>query len=285
MPAPTICLLFSNTGGGHKSASDAIEAGLRQSWNKRLSSNSQEQQLTIVCDNVIEKTHFIHRLFVEMFNFLLKHNQSCMKYYFWLIEQLKPNDSELGYLLARSYLKKIVLELKPDVIISVHPMVNQYVVRALKENGAYGKIPLIVVITDPNDGLWHGWSCPGADLIIAPNEAARGQLLSWGIAQDKTRVIGMPIHPDFLKPPGFDRRKFLSFLDLDPDVFTICLNSGWAGGGNLLAIYKALSKVKKRCKSFFFAGIIMICIKQSRAEPWGMPFLLEHFLFMIICLI
>ena len=40
-----------------------------------------------------------------------------------------------------------------------------------------------------------------ADLIIVPNLAAKNKLLSWGIAEQKIEVVGMPIHPDFLKPP------------------------------------------------------------------------------------
>ncbi len=80
MPAPNICLFFSNTGGGHRSATEAVAAGIRSLSNDQFNIN--------ICDNIIEKSHFSNRVIVEFYNFLLRYDQSFMKYYYWLIQQL-----------------------------------------------------------------------------------------------------------------------------------------------------------------------------------------------------
>jgi hypothetical protein len=60
---------------------------------------------------------------------------------------------------------------------------------------------------------------------MAPNEAVRNRLLSWGVRPDKIQVLGMPVHPNFLSPPTVTRAEFLAKLGLSENVFTVCLNS------------------------------------------------------------
>jgi spore coat polysaccharide biosynthesis predicted glycosyltransferase SpsG len=132
-------------------------------------------------------------------------------------------------------------------------MSNHYLARSIKDSGLTNT-RLIVVVTDPNGKLWEGWACTDADLIIVPNLAAKNKLLEWGIAEEKLEVVGMPIHPNFLKPAVDTREKFLSHLGLNPEIFTLCINAGWAGGGNMIAIYKALQRTKKNVQVIFLCG-------------------------------
>ena len=254
MPARTICLFFSDTGGGHRSATEAVKAAIysvcAQSWGEA----NPEQQVNVFCENVAERSHWLNRAFVETYNFLLRHNQAGMKYYYWFIHQFKLNNSMLGHWLLGPYTKKLLSRTSPDVIVSLHPMINQYLLSGMRDSGAADRPPFVVVVTDPNNKLWRGWACPEADLTIVPNEAVKGQLIAWGVPQEKIRVIGMPVNPAFLKPPACDRATFLRQLELDPEIFTLCLNAGWAGGGNLIAVYQALNKMPKKIQVIFLCG-------------------------------
>ncbi len=253
MTTSTICLFFSDTGGGHRSATEAIEAGLQSIIAESALKDGPTQQWNIVSDNIVEKTHFVNRVFVELYNFLLRNNQAFMKYYYDVIHQFQPDNSELGYHLAKTHLKNFVKNAQPDLIVSIHPMLNHYLGRSLKECDL-SNTKFVIVVTDPNENLWRGWACPYADLTIAPNEAAKNKLLSWGIPENKVQVVGMPVHPDFTKPAKTNRHDFLTHLDLDPSVFTLCINTGWAGGGNMQAIYEALSKLRKKIQVIFLCG-------------------------------
>ncbi len=251
MKKSRICLFFSDTGGGHRSACEAIEAALRESMNS-LSSNHGKPELLV--ENIVEKSHPVNRYFVEFYNYLLRHNQAGMKYYYWFIENTKPNNSELGYRLAKPYLISLLNEINADVIVSVHPMSNHYLARAIQDTGRAGKTKLITVVTDPNGDFWSGWACHDADLTIVPNDLGKATLVKHGIDQHKIKVLGMPVHPEFSKPVPFTPEEFRTRMGLSPDLPTLCLNSGWAGGGNILSVYEALNYVDRRIQIIFLCG-------------------------------
>jgi len=180
---------------------------------------------------------------VELYNFLLSHRQSWMRYYYNFIEFIKPNDNPMGYLLSAGYGKRLLACLNPAVVVSLHPMVNHYLARIIKSTDLPHEPKLIVVMTDPNGQFWSGWACKDADLTIAPNDLARERLLSLGLDPARILTIGMPVHPCFLRTPTESRETLLERMALNPNVMTICLAAGW-GGGNVSHIYEALRSVK-----------------------------------------
>ncbi len=212
------------------------------------------QDISLGIENMAEKSHPINQAMVELYNFLLRHCQWSMKYYTWLIEATKPNDSEIGYRLARKYVKAVLQRLDPSVVVSVHPMSNHYLARAMKELGMAGRVKLVTVVTDPNSHLWSGWACRDADLIISPNDLARDRLLSLGIQPERIKTVGMPINPHFLKPPAVSRKDFLTPLGLDPERLTVCITAGWAGGGHMTDVYSAIDGVKRPVQAIFTCG-------------------------------
>jgi processive 1,2-diacylglycerol beta-glucosyltransferase len=250
MPKFKICLCFSDTGGGHRTAVDAIDAAISEIATGDL----RDDNFDIRIENIVEKTHPINRGFVDLYNFLLRHNQAAMRYYFWLIELFQPNNSEIGYQISRQSLIKLLDTEEPDVLVSAHPMCNHYLARILKETGREGKTKFVTVVTDPNGNFWRGWACPDAALTIVPNELGKRQLVEWGVPEEKIRVLGMPVHPDFCKPPLTSKGEFRHHLGLYRDRLTICMNAGWAGGGNMLSIYRKLSQVDKPLQVIFLCG-------------------------------
>jgi UDP-N-acetylglucosamine:LPS N-acetylglucosamine transferase len=250
MPNFKISLCFSDTGGGHRSAVEAIEAAIKQA----SSENPQAGVFTVSAENIIEKTHPLNRGFIDLYNYLLRHNQSAMHYYYWFIETFKPNNSEFGYRITGPWLEKFLEREKPQVIVSAHPMCNHYLARVLKETKQTGVIKLVTVVTDPNGSFWRGWACPEADLTLVPNDLGAQQLIEWGVEPAKIKVVGMPVHPDFSEPAQISRHEFLSHLRLSPEKLTVCINAGWAGGGNMLSIYRYLTKAKKDLQIVFLCG-------------------------------
>src|SRR5271163_3352669 len=109
MPHSTICLCFSDTGGGHRSASEAVDTALRE----LLAEVNPAKNISIFSDNIIEKTHPVNRAFVDIYNFLLRHSQVSMRYYYWFLHVAKPNSSDFGYSLTGPYLRKMLAEVRP----------------------------------------------------------------------------------------------------------------------------------------------------------------------------
>jgi UDP-N-acetylglucosamine:LPS N-acetylglucosamine transferase len=269
MPNFKICFCFSDTGGGHRSAAEAIEAAIENVQHEKLSGD----HFHLTEENVIEKTHPLNRGFVDLYNFLLRHNQAAMRYYYWFIETFRPNNSDIGYQIAKPWLEKFIYEQKSDVIVSAHPMCNHYLARILKDTGMAGTIKLITVVTDPNGKFWRGWACLEADLTLVPNGLGAAQLIEWGVSADKIKVVGMPVHPDFSKPPLIGRQEFLESLHLHPGKLTVCLNAGWAGGGNMVHIYRQLAQADKDIQVIFLCGHNTRLYEQMRREAlkYDMP--------------
>lgn len=245
-----VSFVFSDTGGGHRSAYNAIDSALRELIEK----DSRGYTIELSADLIVEKSHFINQKFVDLYNYLLGNRQDWMKYYYWFIETFKPNDSELGYQIVKKYLCTLFAKEQPDVIVSVHPMTNQYVARALKDLGLDKKVQLMTVVTDPNGNFWRGWACPEAALTVVPNSLSKQQLVEWGVPAEKIRIVGMPVNPQFLKPIKSTRKEFMESLGLDAQRTTVFLNAGWAGGGNMLDMYHELNKTKKDIQCIFLCG-------------------------------
>ncbi|MBA4076365.1 MAG: hypothetical protein C0508_15080 [Cyanobacteria bacterium PR.023] len=245
-----IGLFFSDTGGGHRSATEALQAGILKVLAERFSHYNVEVQI----DSIVENSHPINRSFVQIYNYLLRHQQSAMKYYYWFIETFKPNDSKFGWMITRPYVVKTLHDMKADLVVSVHPMSNQYIARGLRESGLRSKTKLVTVVTDPNGDFWSGWACHDADLTIVPNDLAQQRLIELGVEPSKIAIMGMPVHPAFISAPSCSPEEFRQSLGLDKDLPTICINSGWAGGGNMIAIYRALKAVKRKVQVVFLCG-------------------------------
>ena len=243
-----ICIYFCDTGGGHGSAAQAIKAGI-----EAVVKNGTNEDINIICQPLIDQSHLFIGPLISFYNYLARNQPTCVKYYYHLLH-LFQMESNLYYGLYHSYLHDLLETHKPSLIVSVHPMITEALVHARDQVKMESAVKIAVVVTDPNDALWRAWACKRADFFIAGNQIVKSRLVDWGIEPDKIQVLGMPIHPDFLSPPSVSPKQFLSNLNLSGDVFTVCINSGWAGNPHLLEIYEALTKCKRKVQAIFLCG-------------------------------
>ena len=142
--------------------------------------------------------------------------------------------------MVRKGLLRLITSVQPDVIVSIHPMLNHVTVEAIAELGL--KIPFLTVVTDLIS-VHHSWYAPGADGYIVPTEQARRLYIRRGMDATKIHVLGMPIDPKFTLPlPSQDalRRK----LGLDCHLPTILLMGGGDGAGGLRSAVQAISQAR-----------------------------------------
>lgn len=263
-----ILICVSNTGGGHHSAANALKAAIEELTAKQHAANPYQ----VVIADVIEHTNPIHTFFVWLYNFLLRHKQSWMKYYIALIERFKPDNSAIGYWLASGVVKRLLVKTDPAIVVSVHPMTNHYLARAMQAVNLTHHPALMVVVVDPNANLWTGWACKGAALTVAPNSLAQDRLVQLGVDANKIVTIGMPVDPRFLHAPLQSRESLLTELGLNADLLTICLTAGWAGGGSIAKIYQALGDVRKAIQVLVVCGNNEELFEEIQLLSTQMPF-------------
>ena len=89
----------------------------------------------------------------------------------------------------------VFTQYNPDVIVSVHPLLNHAALRARADAGM-DHVPIVTVITDLGR-VHEGWLLPEADLTIVPAREVYKRAIERGVPPSRLRLIGHPIHPKF----------------------------------------------------------------------------------------
>jgi UDP-N-acetylglucosamine:LPS N-acetylglucosamine transferase len=246
MHEPKILIISSDTGGGHRSAAAAIVAGMQRFL------DSESYAVRVV--RAIEESHQLTARLVTLYNWLLRNRQHWMKYLYWGVNRFRPETREFFHKRTIGYVVELFERWCPHVVVSVHPLTQHLFARVLKELKLDDRIPLISVVTDPCYGFWKAWACDDVKLYLVAGEEARQQLIDYGIAPQRIKISGMPVHPKFQYPGEEAARAARSALGLDPEKFTVFVNAGWEGGGNIPQIFRELVRGELDVQAIFLAG-------------------------------
>jgi UDP-N-acetylglucosamine:LPS N-acetylglucosamine transferase len=243
---PKILIISSDTGGGHRSAAVAIAAGLQ----KFFAGNSYAVRVV----RAIEESHSISAKLVNVYNWVLRYRQHWMKYLYWAVNRFRPETREFFYRRSVGYVHELFERWCPHVVVSVHPLTQHAIGRVLRELKLADKIPLVTVVTDPCYGFWRGWACDDVRLYLVASEEAQQQLIDYGVAPERIKISGMPVHPKFDLPDELAAQAARRALGLDPQKFTVFVNAGWVGGGNIPEIFRELVRGDLDVQAIFLAG-------------------------------
>ena len=243
---PKVLILSSDTGGGHRSAAKTIAEGLERFW--------QGKSIAVRIIRGVEESHHITQKLVDLYNWVLRNKQGWMKYLFWAFNWIRPETREFFFKRCFGYFQDLFEKWCPHIVVSVHPMTQHFIARVLKELGLAKQIPLVTVVTDPCYGFWKAWACEDVALYLVANDDARDQLIDYGVNPDRIKVSGMPVDPKFHEVDEKDAQFARRAYGLDPDKFTVFLNAGWIGGGNIPQIFRELVRGELDVQAIFLAG-------------------------------
>jgi UDP-N-acetylglucosamine:LPS N-acetylglucosamine transferase len=177
-----------------------------------------------------------------------------MKYFYWAVNRFRPETRKFFYTRTVGYVQELFERWCPHVVVSVHPLTQHIFARVLKELNLADTIPLVTVVTDPYYGFWKGWACDDVRLYLVASEEARQQLIDYGVAPERIKVSGMPVHPKFAFPGEQAAQAARRALGLDAEKFTVFVNAGWVGGGNIPQIFRELVNGELDVQAIFLAG-------------------------------
>ena len=243
---PKILIISSDTGGGHRSAAQALADGLQKFW--------QGESVAVRVIKAVEESHHITGKLVNFYNWVLRNKQHWMKYLYWAINRFRPETRKFFLNQCIGFCREQFEKWCPHIIVSVHPLTQHIFARILKELNLAEQIPLVTVVTDPCYGFWKGWACNDVSLYLVANDDARRQLIDYGIVPEKIKISGMPIHPKFHEVNEADARNARSAFGLDPEKFTVFVNAGWVGGGNIPKIFREFASGDLDVQAIFLAG-------------------------------
>jgi UDP-N-acetylglucosamine:LPS N-acetylglucosamine transferase len=243
---PKILIISSDTGGGHRSAAAAIVAGVQKFF--------EGESYAIRVVRAVEESHHLSAKLVRLYNWILRNRQHWMKYFYWLMNHIRPETSAFFRKRCIGYVQGLFEQWCPHIVVSVHPLTQHIFARVLKELNLAGRIPLVSVVTDPCYGFWKGWACDDVTLYLVASEDARRQLIDYGVAPERIKISGLPVHPKFAYPGEEAAQAARRALGLDPEKFTVFVNAGWIGGGNVPQIFRELVRGELDVQAIFLAG-------------------------------
>jgi len=255
---PRILFLFSDTGGGHRSASEAIIEALQLEFGDQFST--------------------------EMVDIFREYSPRPLSYMpDWYPKMVRlPRAWELGFYLSNGpgrlrlinastwpYLRHSYHELfaqhPSDLIVSVHPLAVTPVLWALGKP----RPPFITVVTDLITA--HGsWFNRHTDLCIVPTEAACQRALRFGLRPKQVKVVGLPVANRFCQLPG-DKPQLRMRLGWPQDVPVILLMGGGEGMGPIENTARAIDRAGMHAALVIIAGRNQQLKHRLEAQHWSMP--------------
>lgn len=228
---PHIVFLFSDTGGGHRSAAEAIIEAIHLEFPGQIATEMIDifrQYAPPPLDMAPE----IYPPLVRMpdvwgFGYRISNGPRRTRFFYNMIWPY----------ISRS-IRRLLKEHPCDLIVSVHPLINAPVLRAISKRN----IPYITVITDLVSA--HAtWYDARADLTIVPTEAALQRGLKLGLRQDQMEIIGLPVADRFCQPQG-EPGEIRARLGWPQDRPMILLVGGGEGMGPLEEIARSINQAR-----------------------------------------
>jgi 1,2-diacylglycerol 3-beta-galactosyltransferase len=261
---PHIVFYFSDTGGGHRSAAEAIIEAVFLEYGKTVTTEMVD------FFKGYAPAPFNHAS--EMYPYMVKAPQLWRAGF-----HATDGRARARFITAtiwpyvRHAARALVSSHPADLIVTVHALANTFALRALGSS----RPPFVTVVTDmvTTHALWFDRR---SDLILVPTESARERGLRFNMPPEKLHVAGMPVADRYCKPLGNKRtlRKKLGWPLDKPIVLFV------GGGDGMGPLGKAARAVDD---SGLDLGLIIVAGRNERlkknleAQAWENPTLIYGF--------
>jgi len=235
-----VLLLISDTGGGHRSAANAIVAALDEvstgPLGEALNFEHRIEDVASHCSFPLSQlgpAYSAALRFAPPVYGALYHATNGKRRFSTVIKFCEP--------LYRKRLRDLFLSYKPDVIVSVHPLLNHAALRARADAGMTD-VPVLTVVTDLGR-VHEGWLVPEVDAVVVPAREVYHRARERGIPKERIYHLGHPVHPKF-EDCSDSKLQLRARLGLPAEKTIALLMAGGEGGGKLLPTTLALAKSK-----------------------------------------
>jgi nucleoside-diphosphate-sugar epimerase/UDP-N-acetylglucosamine:LPS N-acetylglucosamine transferase len=188
------------------------------------------------------------------YNFFLRRSPRWMNGYYAGVHLARL--PILGGRVVASWCDDILEKERPDLVVSVHPIVNFAIAETRERQRS--SVPFAIVLTDPYPPFWRGWAEPRADRTVVPTAEAARRLVELKINPMRITVGGMPVSRSFRKRAVEDSCATVrESLGLVAERFTLLLNAGSAGratGERVLKELIAAPDLHERLQVVFLGG-------------------------------
>lgn len=152
----------------------------------------------------------------------------------WDVSSTKPSlINEIIEMKIKDNFLKLIRNLQPDLILTVHPNFNGSIINILEKYSI--KIPVVTLIADLIS-ISPLWADRRAEYIISPTEEGKMKCVQFGVPREKVKVLGFPVRSKF----NISRRTNEDYTNNIPNTLKCLIMSGGEGVGNMSKIAKIL---------------------------------------------
>ncbi|HTX92206.1 MAG TPA: glycosyltransferase [Anaerolineales bacterium] len=255
---PHITFLFSDTGGGHRAASEAIIEAIQNEFGEAVTT----QMVDFLKDYAPEPFNHLPEVYPDVVR--VPELWGAM----FDISDGRPQArvvTSAFWPYVRNAARKLVRDHHSEMIVSVHPLANSFALRALGKN----RPPFVTVVTDmvSTHALWFD---KRADQILVPTEMARQRALEYNMPPEIVRVVGQPVSERCSAPVG-NKHELREKLGWPQDKLTVLLVGGGEGMGPLAETARAIDESGLDVIQVIIAGRNVKLEADLKALTWENP--------------
>jgi 1,2-diacylglycerol 3-beta-galactosyltransferase len=265
-------MLMSNTGGGHRASAQALKAGFDELYPARFHID--------IIDLITDYLHWPFNQIPKVYPYLSSRGTRFYKVLYGTgTDPVISNTlSQIGSRMSTKPVTAAFAHYQPDLIISVHPLMQ--LVGMLAEKRLPSRIPFATVVTDLTTA--HPlWFHPEVDMTYVASEFTYQLALARGVAAERLRLFGLPIRPAFSRPAA-PKPTLRQALGMDLELPAVLIVGGGEGVGPVEEI--AATTAARLCSGGTpFGQLVVICGRnqslQERlaARTWPIPAQIQGF--------
>jgi 1,2-diacylglycerol 3-beta-galactosyltransferase len=261
-----ILILMSKTGGGHLASAQAIQATFAARYGSQV-------EVTIV-DLLMDYLPWPMREAPKSYGWIANRTPWLWSTLYraghtsWIADPI----IEATVRLSATSIMEMFVHYRPDLIISVHPLVQELALHALERLQA--TIPYSIVVTDLAT-VHPLWFHPQSARCYVASESARQAGMEAGLRREQLRMYGLPVRPIFAQPTR-PRAELRAELGMDAELPAVLLVGGGDGIGRVAVIARAIGK-ELGARKVPLGQMVIVCGRNKRlqttlaSEAWRAP--------------
>jgi 1,2-diacylglycerol 3-beta-galactosyltransferase len=257
-----ILILMSDTGGGHRASAEAVAEAILYLYGDEVS--------VCIVDAWRSYAPWPLNQIPDAYSWLVSDG-------LWLWNALWRTDgktwpsgviSRMAMPLVRRSVVKLFRYEAPDLVVSVHPIINHIPLFVLRKE-LKSDVPYVTVVTDMVTAH-PAWFCREVDYCLVPTEAARQRALRYGMSSDQVEVAGQPVGLKFATGVG-EKPYLRGKLGLYLDRPAVLIVGGGEGVGPVYEIARTIAVGVTDAQLVIVAGRNAPLKQELEATTWEIP--------------
>lgn len=255
-----VLFLFSDTGGGHRSAFQAIQDAMEIRYGDEVEFDAVD---------VLREMKWPLNKQPELYPVVVNNSKLLWALLYRSTDGKRRVQAirQFIYMNNRKNLKRVVKEHPADVVVCTHSVIADPTLRAFLTLDE--RPPFLTVVTDlvTTPTFWYD---PRVDRCFVPTDDAYRRGIKLGMSAKQMRVTGLPVNPHFIDSMT-TREEARKEFGLDPDLPAVMMVAGSDGMGTIFKMVKAIDAKELKAQLVVIAGRNEDLKAKLEAHDWKTP--------------